>query len=111
MTEMRMLRWSGGVTLGDKVRNEHIRGSFKVAPITHKISEARLRWYGHVMRRPDDHVVKKCLSIATKKRGSGRPQTTWMTNVRKDMKVLGLHEQDTQERSKWRRMIGKADPA
>ncbi|CAH2103820.1 unnamed protein product [Euphydryas editha] len=82
-TEMRMLRWAGGVALKDKVRNEHV--SFKIVPITEKITESRRRWYGHVMCRPDDHIVKKCLSIATKRRGRGRPQITWMTNVRKDM--------------------------
>lgn len=39
---MRILRWSGEVTLEDRVRNGHIRGSFKVVPITRKISEAQL---------------------------------------------------------------------
>lgn len=109
-TEMRMLRWAGGVTLKDKVRNEYMRGSFKVAPITDKILESRLRWYGHVMRRPKDYVVKKCLSIATKKRGRGRPQATWMTTVQRDLKCLGLTDEDANTRSTWRRMIRKADP-
>ncbi|XP_052747170.1 uncharacterized protein LOC128199885 [Bicyclus anynana] len=107
---MRMLRWSGGVTLKDKVRNEHIRGSFKVAEIAEKAKESRLRWYGHVMRRPDDHVVKKCLSMDTKKRGKGRPPTTWLTKVRKDLKDKGMTDDDAKERTKWRHMIGKADP-
>ncbi|KAM3955740.1 uncharacterized protein ACR2FA_010325 [Aphomia sociella] len=97
-TEMRMLRWAGGVTI-------------KVAPITEKISESRLRWYGHVIRRPDSHVVKKCLSIATQKRGRGRPQTTWMTCVQRDMKKCGLSTDEAYQRSKWRLMIKKADPA
>lgn len=110
-TEMRMLRWAGGVTLKDRIRNEHIRGSFKVAPISNKISESRLRWYGHVMRRPDNYVVKKCLSMPTKKkRGRGRPRMTWLTNVQRDMKNLGLNEEDTSQRIIWRRMIEKADP-
>ncbi|KAM3955544.1 uncharacterized protein ACR2FA_012596 [Aphomia sociella] len=108
---MRMLRWAGGVTLKDKVRNEHIRGSFKVAQIADKVKESRLRWYGHILRREDDHVVKKCLTMATNKRGRGRPQTTWLTKVHKDMREMGLTEGDAKERSIWRRMIGKADPA
>ncbi|CAH0714470.1 unnamed protein product, partial [Brenthis ino] len=44
-TEMRMLRWAGGITLRDRVRNEHIQGSFKIRPIEEKLSEARMRWY------------------------------------------------------------------
>jgi hypothetical protein len=41
-TEMRMLRWAGGITLMDKVQNKHIRGSMKVTPIEGKIKEARM---------------------------------------------------------------------
>lgn len=96
-TEMRMLRWSGGVIL-------------KVAPIADILNESRLRWYGHVVRRPDDHVVK-CISITVHERGRGRPKTTWMTNVRRDMKDLRLTPDDAFERSKWRPTIKKADPA
>ncbi|KAL0833083.1 hypothetical protein ABMA28_001193 [Loxostege sticticalis] len=107
---MRMLRWSVGVTMKDKVRNEHIRGSLKIAPIADKMVEARLRWYGHVIRRPEDYVVKKCLSYATQKRQRGRPLATWLTTVQKDMKNMSLTVDDTENRTKWRRMIRKADP-
>ena len=47
VTEMRMLRWQCGVTLKDRVRNEYIRGSLKIAPISTKVKETRLRWYGY----------------------------------------------------------------
>ncbi|XP_039297111.1 uncharacterized protein LOC120354275 [Nilaparvata lugens] len=109
--EMRMLRWSGGVTLKDKIRNEHVRGSFKVVPIAGKLKESRLRWYGHVMRGSDNDVVKKCLSMATQTRERGRPKTTWMTNVQKDMKNSDLSTNDAYNWKEWRLRIGKADPA
>ncbi|XP_061718194.1 uncharacterized protein LOC133525820 [Cydia pomonella] len=41
----------------------------------------------------------------------GRPVTTWLTNVRRDMKKLGLSSDDAYQRSKWRLKIRKADPA
>lgn len=63
----------------------------------------RLRWYGHVMRRPDDHVLSKCHSMATRRRGKGRAQTSWMTNVRKDIQNLGrTDDDDARQRSEWR---------
>ena len=47
---MSMLRWMCGVTRKDKIRNEHIRGTTRVAQASKKITEGRLNWYGHVMR-------------------------------------------------------------
>ena len=53
---MRMLRWMCGVTRKDKIRNEHIRGTTRVAQASKKITERRLNWYGHVMRRDGESV-------------------------------------------------------
>ena len=39
-----------GVRKKDNIRIEHVRGSVKVAPVTKKITEKMLRWYGHVKR-------------------------------------------------------------
>ncbi|XP_061715960.1 uncharacterized protein LOC133524124 [Cydia pomonella] len=108
--EMKMLRWAAGVTRLDKVHNEHIRGSYKVAPITDKIKESRMRWYGHVMRRDEDHVVKKALSLPDSKRGRGRPLATWRSTISKDLKQAQLNEETTQDRPIWRMRTRRADP-
>ena len=49
--EMRMLRWSLGVTRRDMLRNEVVRDRLKVGVLSQKIKESRLRWYGHEERR------------------------------------------------------------
>ena len=36
---MRMLQWTCGVTKKGKIRNDHVRGSVKVAPVTKKITD------------------------------------------------------------------------
>lgn len=109
-TEMKMLRWSGGVTRMDKIRNEYVRGTFKVAQIHEKLRENRLRWYGHVMRRDDDHMTKKVLNIEENRRGRGRPPMTWMQTIKNDLKDSSINEQTTHNRTVWRRHTRRADP-
>ncbi|OWR42558.1 endonuclease-reverse transcriptase HmRTE-e01 [Danaus plexippus plexippus] len=89
-TEMRMLRWAGEVTLADKVKNKYISGSFKMSPIEEKLSEACLRRYGRVKRRPENNMTRQVLSLdtGTKKRGSSF--LTWMSVINKDLKEAQL---------------------
>ena len=46
VNDMRILRWMCGVRKRDKIRNEHVRGSVKVASVTKKITDKRLKRYG-----------------------------------------------------------------
>ena len=49
--EIKMLRFSLGVTMMDKIRNKNIRESAHVRYFGKKIREVRLRWFGHEQRR------------------------------------------------------------
>ncbi|VDP46665.1 unnamed protein product [Heligmosomoides polygyrus] len=40
----------------DRIRNDAIRQKFGVAPIADKMREARLRWYGHVLRGKEESL-------------------------------------------------------
>ena len=111
VTEMRMLRWMSGVTRMDRVRNEHIRGTVKVTEASKKVQEARLRWYGHLMRREELHVAREVMDIeinGTRRRG--RPKTRWKDCIRDDMIEKELQDDMTQDRSRWRRLIKSGDP-
>ena len=112
VAEMRMLRWMCGKTRRDKIRNETIREWVGVAPIEGKLRENRLRWFGHVYRRPEDAVVKRVdrLALSSNVRGRGRPKLTLDAVIRKDMSLLGLNEQISLERSQWKLRIHVADP-
>ena len=58
VAEMRMLRWICGHTRRDRVRNDDIRERLGVAPIEEKLVQHRLRWFGHVQRRPPEAPVR-----------------------------------------------------
>ncbi|KAK3506556.1 hypothetical protein QTP70_009082 [Hemibagrus guttatus] len=57
VAELKMLRFSLGVTRLDRIRNEYIRGTAHVGRLGDKVREARLRWFGHVQRRESDEEV------------------------------------------------------
>ena len=106
VTEMRMLRWMCGVTRKDKIRNEHIRGTTRVAQASKKITERRLIWYGHVMRRDGEHILRKVLRADIPgKRKRGRPKTRWKDACQRDLKSTGLRAGEETDRAMWRRKI------
>ncbi|KAK3568084.1 hypothetical protein QTP86_030306 [Hemibagrus guttatus] len=51
VAELKMLRFSLGVTRLDRIRNKYIRGTAHVGHLGDKVRETRLRWFGHVQRR------------------------------------------------------------
>ena len=61
VAEMKMLRFTMGVTRNNKIRNEHIRCTVKVGWLGMKMREGRLRWYGHVMRRDQENIRRKMM--------------------------------------------------
>ncbi|KAL5157078.1 Outer envelope protein 64, mitochondrial [Glycine soja] len=92
VAEMRMLRWMCGKTRQDKIRNETIRERVGVAPIVEKVVENRLRWFGHVERRPVDSVVRRVDQMERRQtiRGRGRPKKTIREVIKKDLEINGL---------------------
>ena len=56
--------------------NEHIRGKTRVAQASKKITKRRMNWYGHVMRRDEEHIPRKVLSTdIPRKTKAERPKT------------------------------------
>ena len=99
VAEMKMLRFAMGVKRKDKVRNEYIRGTVKIERIGMKMREARLRWYGHVMRRDQEYVERKIIEMELLgKRKRGRPKRRVLNLVMKDMREVGAKETDVEDR-------------
>ena len=67
-----------------------------------------VRWYGHLLRRDDGHVLRKALEFEVKgKRKQGQPKKTWKTQVEKDSKSVGLEKEDALNRVRWRVGVGE----
>ena len=95
-----MLRWMCGKTRRDKVRNERIRKMIMVAPIEEKMRENRLRWFGHIQRRPTNASVRKsdAIHIEGNARGRGRSKLTYVEITKKDLVWCSLTDIITLDR-------------
>ena len=111
VAEMRMLRWMSGVTREDRIRNEYIRGSLKVVEASKKIQEGRLRWYGHLLRRDENHVGRYAMDMEVQgRRRRGRPRKRWRDCVREDLQWKDIDEAEALNRNRWRQLIRNGDP-
>ena len=68
-----------------------------------------VRWFGHVFRRDDWHVLRKALEFEVKgKRKRGRQKKkTWKTQVEKESKKVRLEKEDALNRARWRVGVGE----
>ena len=111
VAELKMVRWALGVTRKDKIRNEYVRGTAKIAKLGDKLRNARPRCYGHGKRREEDYVGKRMMEMAvSSRRKRGRPRRRWMDLLREDMERVGAREGDEVDRVKWRILSRCGDP-
>ncbi|KAK3553997.1 hypothetical protein QTP70_019112 [Hemibagrus guttatus] len=111
VAELKMLRFSLGVTRLDRIRNEYIRGTAHVGCLGDKVREARLRWFGHVQRRESEYIGRRMLDMELPgRRQRGRPKRRYMDGINEDMKLVGASVEDAEDRDRWREMIRCGDP-
>ena len=110
-TEMKVLRWTTGVTRLDKIRNSVTRDKMKTRSIADKIKGSRLRWMGHIERRDDTFCTKLVEHIeAPGKRRRGKPALRWHDNIKTDLKELDAKREDALDRRFWKSLTSMADP-
>jgi hypothetical protein len=112
VAEMRMLRWCCGHTRRDRVRNDDIRDRVGVAPIEEKLIQHRLRWFGHVQRRPSEAPVH-CGVLSQDnnvRRGRGRPKLTWGEAIKRDLKSCDVPRDMCLDRKAWKAAIDVPEP-
>ncbi|KAK3549087.1 hypothetical protein QTP70_031342 [Hemibagrus guttatus] len=102
VAELKMLRFSLGVTRLDRIRNEYIRGTAHVGRLGDKVREARLRWFGHVQRRESEYIGRRMLNMELPgRRQRGRPKRRYMDGINEDMKLVGARVEDAEDRDRW----------
>ncbi|GKF23609.1 hypothetical protein Tco_0075931, partial [Tanacetum coccineum] len=70
------------------------------ATIVNKMREGRLRWFGHVKRRPQSAPVRRVETIVVDGvRRRGRPKLRWEDRLKTDLKELLLFEDMTSDRN------------
>ena len=107
-----MLRWFCGHIRRDRVRNEVIRERVGVAPIEEKLTQHRMRWFGHVQRKPPEAPVHSGVlkRVDKVKRGRCRPKLIWDESVKRDLKDWNISEELAFDRSAWRLAINVTEP-
>ena len=94
-TEKAMVRAICSAKLTEKKRTEDLMETLGLKETVVQMAKANgVRWYGHVIRRDDGHVLRKVLESEVKgKRKRGRPKKTWKTQV-EESKSVGLEKED-----------------
>jgi hypothetical protein len=87
VVEIWMLRWICGHTRKDQIRNDDIQNKPGVAPIQEKLVKHRLRWFGHIQRRPPEVPVRSGILSRPKntRRERCRPRLTWKKAIKRDL--------------------------
>ena len=108
--ERRMIRTICQVKLNEKVRFEVLQGRVGlIDDIVTVARKARLRWFGHVIRREPQQGIKRAYLYKTEgKVGRGRPRKTWYEVIRNDLKYTGVKEEEAWDRVKWRNAVRNA---
>ena len=73
VAEMKMLRFAIRMTRNDKIRNEYIRSTIKLGM---KMREDKVRWYGHVMRRDQEHVGRRVMEMELQEKREAREKNS-----------------------------------
>ena len=107
VAELKMLRFSLGVTRMDTIRNEYIIGTGQVGRFGEKIREARLRLQGNTRRKDGGRRMLRMPLPGEMKRG--RPKRTFMDVMKEDMAEVEVTEEDTEYRNNWRWKIRCGD--
>lgn len=72
--------------------NNELYEMYKKINVAKYIKLARLRWIGHVYRRPDEEPIKRILlQNPMNSRRKDKSRTRWLDVVKQDLQRLGIN--------------------
>jgi hypothetical protein len=112
VAEMHMLRWICDITRRDRIRNDDICKRLGVTPVEEKFVQHRLKWFGHIQRRPAEAPVHSGVinRIDNERRGRGRSNLTWEESVKRDLKDWSIIKKLALDRIEWKLAIHVSGP-
>ena len=114
--ETRAQRRVLGIRWQDRVTNEELRRRSLQPPLPRLLAQRRLRWFGHVLRMPEDNPTKAIFDFnpttAGWRRPRGRPHTRWTDVLEGDLELLGVALNRARDlaldRPSWRHLVSLA---
>ena len=74
--------------------------------ISEKARGARIRWFGHIVRRKAEEDIRVAYEIEVEdSRLRDRPKKKWRDQLRKDMQEMDIREKEAQDWKHWWKMV------
>ena len=99
------------IKLTDRISSVKVAGRCGLHELEDRVRHRRLRWFGHVERAADTIIGQALVLPVDGRRPPGRPKKTWLDCVNEDLEALGIKEDTTLDREKWRRVIAASNPS
>jgi hypothetical protein len=104
---MKYLRRTVNKTRRDRIRNQTIRNSLQLEPLSSYIQRHQLRWYGHMVRMSENRPPRKAWECKPAgRRGKGCPRLIWNDNMMAALEERNIDGQEAgsiaADRNRWR---------
>ena len=98
-----MMRAMCGVKIIEKRNSQQLMSLLGLKDTSDGLARATgERWYGHVLKRDNDDVLRRALDFeVAERRGCGQPNMTRKRQVEEHINQIGLKRKDTTDRVKW----------
>ena len=103
-TERAMVRSVCGKKLVDRTNTEELMEMLGLEKTLDRMAKAKgVRWYGHVIRREDDNILKKAMMMEVNgQRKRGWPKMTRKRQMEESVTKVGLKIEEAADRTRWR---------